>query len=56
MDSSIIAALIGAAVTMAQREATITALVSGEKQVKITSETSVGQSKVERYRQALGAL
>ena len=32
------------------------ALVSGEKQVKLTAEISVGQSKVERYRQALQAL
>ena len=32
------------------------AQVSGEKQVRITAEISVGQSKVERYRQALQAL
>ena len=32
------------------------ALVSGEKQVKLTAEISVGQSKVDRYRQALQAL
>lgn len=32
------------------------ALVSSEKQVKLTAEISVGQSKVERYRQALQAL
>ena len=31
-------------------------LVSPEKQVRITAEISVGQSKVERYRQALQAL
>ena len=31
-------------------------LVSPEKQVKLTAEISVGQSKVERYRQALQAL
>ena len=30
--------------------------VSGEKQVKLTAEISVAQSKVERYRQALQAL
>ena len=32
------------------------AQVSGEKQVKLTAEISVGQSKVDRYRQALRAL